>query len=193
MILSPIFIRVGWTFGFAASSALRLMPWAFAIFPSVSPATTVYSVVVDSTGGGTMTGRFVGMTAMVFDAFIGGKFVSTAMAFVSTGGLFSASVFSRLQPWMSIAVRPQTPKASTQKTASFMRERRLSCSSSEPWGTNGFGLFMGLARVASFLRGRFFCFDFSTAKFSLEKFRGGLNLFYSPATERSRGLPLPAK
>jgi hypothetical protein len=65
-----------------------------------------------------------------------------------------------------------------------MRERRLLCSSkSEPLGTNGFGLFIGLALVASFLRGLFFSsifgFDFYAAKSSLEKFRNALNSVFS--------------
>src|SRR6516164_8797670 len=53
--------------------------------------------------------------------------------------------FSRLQPWISMATRPVTLTASTQNTASLRRERRwLCCSSSEPLGTNGFGLFIML-------------------------------------------------
>src|ERR1039458_5522068 len=55
---------------------------------------------------------------------------------------------------MSIAVRPTTPTRSTQNTPSFMREwRLLCCSNREPLGTNGFGLFIDLALIASFLRG----------------------------------------
>ena len=74
---------------------------------------------------------------------------------------------------MSMAMRPAPPITSTQSTASFMRERRLlCCSSREPWGTNGFGLFIDLAPMASFLRGGLIFF---AAKFSLGKFRGVLN------------------
>src|SRR6478736_4541776 len=61
------------------------------------------------------------------------------------GGLRSVSGFSRLQPWMSMATRPVTLTASTQKTASLRRERRwLCCSNSEPLGTNGLGLFINV-------------------------------------------------
>jgi hypothetical protein len=38
---------------------------------------------------------------------------------------------------------------------------------------------MGLALAASFLRGGVFWFEFSAAKFSLEKFHNVLNLFCS--------------
>ena len=71
-----------------------------------------------------------------------------------------------------MAMRAVTPTASTQNTPSFMRERRLLCfSSNEPWGTNGFELFIGLAPMASFLEVLFFSFEFSAVKFSLEKSR----------------------
>ena len=44
-----------------------------------------------------------------------------------------------------------TLTASTQNTATLTRERRLLCSSNkEPWGTNGLGLFIDLALIASF-------------------------------------------
>ena len=90
------------------------------------------------------------------------------------------STCSRLQPWMSMAIRPATPTTSTQSTASFDGERRLlCCSNREPLGTNGFELFIDLALVASFLRGGLISF---AAKFSLGKFRGGLNSFCSLAS-----------
>jgi len=58
-----------------------------------------------------------------------------------------------------------------------MRERRLlCCSNKEPLGTNGFELFIDLALIASFLRGWLILISFA-AKFSLGKFRGGLNSF----------------
>src|SRR5271154_7028424 len=92
---------------------------------------------------------------------------------------------------MSMAMRPVTLTAITQKTPSFMRERRLLCSSrSEPLGTNGFGLFIDLALVASFLRGLFFSsifgFDFYAAKSSLEKFRNVLNSVFSAAPDQKK-------
>ena len=65
--------------------------------------------------------------------------------------------------------------ASTQNTASLRRERRaLCCSSSEPLGTNGFGLFIILCDGV-LVRGNFI-FEFGAAKLSLEKFRNALNL-----------------
>jgi hypothetical protein len=74
---------------------------------------------------------------------------------------------------MSMAISPTVPTADRQSTASFKRERRLPASSNrEPWGTNGFGLFIGLAPMASFLRGGLIFF---AAKFSLGKFHGALN------------------
>ena len=52
---------------------------------------------------------------------------------------------------MSRAMRPTTLIASTQYTAIFTRDRRLLCNSNrEPWGTNGLGLFIDLALIASF-------------------------------------------
>src|SRR5208337_3752729 len=121
--------------------------------------------------GGIGTGRLVSIT---------GRLVSViAVVFVSArGNGFDSSVgFSRLQPWMSMATRPVTLTASTQKTASLRRERRwLCCSSSEPLGTNGFGLFIGLAPGRGFVFFEVcFIFEFGAAQFSLEKFRSALN------------------
>ncbi len=81
--------------------------------------------------GGTTTGGLL--------ASSDGWFVSTELSLLVSAGGFSVS---RLQPSISMAVKLATLMASTQKTASFMRERRLCCSSNEPCGTNGFGLFM---------------------------------------------------
>src|ERR1017187_4264016 len=96
----PTFSLVGWTFGFAASSALS-ETWLFlAILPSVSPLTTVYSAPAVSVTVGTTTGGLVGTdgtTTGGFDASSGGGLVSAAKLFVSTGGRFSV-LFSRVQP-----------------------------------------------------------------------------------------------
>src|SRR5882724_140340 len=133
--------------GFASCNALSETPCALAILPSVSPATTTYSVPPVSTGGTTTDGGLVAGGIMI------GGFVSTTGGLVSViaGGLVSMPKVlsvgcSRLQPWMSMATRPVTLTASTQPTAMRRRKRRwLCCSSKEPLGTNGFGLFMGLA------------------------------------------------
>jgi hypothetical protein len=67
---------------------------------------------------------------------------------VSDGVLPDVSAgFSGLQPWISMTTKPVTLTASAQPTAIFKRDRRrLCCSSSEPFGTNGFGLFISLAQ-----------------------------------------------
>ena len=52
----PTFNLVGSTPGLAALSALSVTPFFFAIFASVSPWTTTYSVRAGATGGGTTTG-----------------------------------------------------------------------------------------------------------------------------------------
>src|SRR5476649_1073174 len=100
-----------------------------------------------TTGGVITTGGLDGST-------IGG-FVGATKGVGSTTGVVGSvgSTGSRLQPWMeSMATRLVTLTASTHDTPTFMRERRLFCSSSsEPWGTNGFVFFMGMAPVASFL------------------------------------------
>ena len=105
--------------------------------------------------------------------------VELAGADKSGGGVLPWSVgASRLQPSMSMATRAQTLTASTQPTVIFKRERRtLCCSSSEPLGTNGFGLFILFGANASWFSRRFLFFEFCAAELSLEKFRNALNYF----------------
>ncbi len=75
---------------------------------------------------------------------------------------------------MSRAMRPTTLTASTQYTAIFTRERRLLCNSSkEPWGTNGLGLFIDLALIASF-RDEEWVVEFPATKSSSQKLPGVL-------------------
>src|ERR1039458_6617959 len=177
----PIFNFFGSTPGFAASIALAVVPWALAILPSVSPATMVYSEPPVSTacGGGTTGGKLVttggGIGTGGLVSTTGVLVIAIARALVSTGGsaFNSSDGFSRLQPWMSMATRPVTLTASTQKTASLMRERRwLCCSSSEPLGTNGFGLFITLlAQMRPLFEVVVFGFEFSAAELSLEKLK----------------------
>ncbi len=149
----------------------------------MSPFTTVYSALAGATGGVIMTGGGLVTTGGIIGTFvliIGALVSATGVVFVSMVGVLSVASAGgvRLQPSISIAARPATLKASTQNTASFKRERRLLCCSRiEPLGTNGFGLFMSLAPAASFLRGGFYCFEFSAAKLSLEKFHRVLKCF----------------
>src|SRR5450759_2792006 len=68
----PTFNLAGSTPKFAASSALSVRPCRFAIFPSVSPWTTTYSVPATAyTGGGTTTGATTGG----LETSVGGGFV----------------------------------------------------------------------------------------------------------------------
>src|SRR5690349_3318941 len=182
VIFWPTFSLAGSTPGLAALRALSVTPWLLAILPRVSPWTTTYSVPA---GGCTTTG---GGATGGLDAIMGGGFVSMATVLVSTVGWLASSVCSRLQPWISMATRPAVPITDMHSTASFNRERRLLASSNrEPWGTNGFGLFIALALIASFLRG---VFDLSAAKFSLGKFHGVLNSSRFRATGGSHHSPL---
>ena len=72
---------------------------------------------------------------------------------------------------MSKAMRPTTLIASTQNTATFTRERRLlCCSNKEPWGTNGLGLFIDLALIASF-RDEVGLLSFPPGRFPLKNFQ----------------------
>ena len=98
------------------------------------------------TGGGSITVVFVSIAG-------GGVLVagSSTNAFVSTKGSLAVGVL-RSQPWMSMPTRPSTLTASTQETPILSWERRrLCCSSREPWGRNGFGLFIGLAQLRPFV------------------------------------------
>ena len=99
-------------------------------------------------GGAVTTGAVEVLTiADALVSTIAGGLVSTeALPEVSSGGC------SRLQPCMSSAsIRGTTLMASTVKTATFRRERLLTFwSTSGLCGTLGLGLFIVLARVASF-------------------------------------------
>ena len=54
------------------------------------------------------------------DATMGGVFVSTATVFVSAGGgVFSVSTCSRLQPWMSMPMRPTTADCDRAEDGEF--------------------------------------------------------------------------
>src|SRR5690242_4737808 len=158
--------------------ALIVTPFFLAIFQSESPLTTTYSepAVSGTIGGWAMAGGWTGG----LEASTGGGLVFIiAVSFVSSAGGFSTSVCSRLQPCMSRAMRPTTLMASTQNTATLTRERRLLCSSNkEPWGTNGLGLFIDLALIASF-RDEDWVVEFPATKPSSQKLPGVLNHFCS--------------
>ena len=123
----PTFNLVGSTPGLAAFNALSVTPFFLAIFASVSPLTTTYSVAAVSGDRGSRDNRR--RTALHEADWMlhrCGKLVSHCrrqIGFRRRLRLLSVSVCSRLQPWMSMAVRPSTSIASTQNTANFMRER----------------------------------------------------------------------
>src|SRR6185369_8415595 len=118
-------------------------------------------------GGGRV---FMALLPMVTGGFVSNIVAELVLRVVS---VFSAGGVSRRQPSMSMAIRPHTLIAKVQNTASLTRDRRLCCSSSEPWGTNGFGWFMDLARLASFLRGQFFWLIVPRQNFPSKNFVAG--------------------
>src|SRR5580698_6471576 len=114
---------------------------------SVSPFRITYSVAETDEGGG---GGGAVTTALVGAGSAAGGFVSgavtCAVVLVSVGVcavLLVSGGVSRLQPWISIGVMTRMLTAKMVNTATWNRVRFLFfCSSKEPWGMNGFGLFI---------------------------------------------------
>jgi len=87
-----------------------------------------------------MSGGFVGNCGMLV-------FVSMPLVL-----LVSPESLGFLQPWISNTMSTITLKLMEKYTAIFNRMRALFfCSKNAPWGRNGLGLFIALARLASFL------------------------------------------
>jgi hypothetical protein len=90
---------------------------------------------------------------VLFAVFVSGDglvVASGAGAVPVWSGVWPAS-FLR-QPWIRSAIRTITLKLIEKSTTILSRARALFfCSRKELWGRNGLGLFIVLARVASFL------------------------------------------
>ena len=100
-------------------------------------------------GGAAATGLLVGADATGLEEMSGplGALDATAGLVSTGGGLLSATGCLRSQPWKSMTRRLVTLTPRTQATVILRRERRRLCwASSDPFGTNGFGLFICLAQ-----------------------------------------------
>ena len=92
-----------------------------------------------------------GVIAVPFDALMSGGLVGNSGAlFVSVLPLSAVSLGLR-QPWIRRATNAITLRLMEKYTAYLSRVRALFfCSKKEPWGRNGLGLFIYLARWRPF-------------------------------------------